>query len=473
MSETLPSRRRWQLQLADRRSLLMAGDVLAVLLAVLLSFAVWITVDQRGQDLRFVLLRAYWFPLLALLWLALANANDFYNLRLTARIDTSLLRLVQITMQLLVAYLVIFFIAPRNALPRLFILYYGVLSFLMIMLWRMWHSVLVKQAAIRRRALVIGSGWAAQTIIQTLREEAPGDYEVVGLIVEPDTTLPGDPPVPVAGFGTHLLTLARRKNISEIILAHSSELSGETFQAIMDCYEQGLSIVPMPLLYEQITGRVPVEHVDRRSWTVMLPLESDSIFDLYPPIKRGMDMVLSVIGLALFTPLLPLIALAVWLDSRGPVFYRQARIGQGGRVFHVVKLRTMIPDAERETGPRWAMVNDPRITRTGRILRKTRLDEVPQLISVLRGEMSLIGPRPERPEFVRDLSENIPFYRTRHVVKPGITGWAQVRYPYGNSAADALVKLQYDLYYIRHRSLALDLLILLRTVGRMLSFQGT
>ena len=473
MSETSPSRRRWQLQLADRRSLLMTGEVLAVLLAVLLSFAVWTTVDQREQGMRFILQRAYWFPLLVILWLALANANDFYNLRLTSRIDTSLLRLVQITIQLLVAYLVIFFIAPRNALPRLFILYYGVLSFLLIILWRMWHSVLVKQAAIRRRALVIGTGWAAQTIIQTLRQEAPGDYEVVGLIVEPDATLPGDPPAPVAGFGTHLLTLARRKNISEIILAHSSELSGETFQAIMDCYEQGFSIVPMPLLYEQITGRVPVEHVDRQSWTVMLPLETDSIFDLYPPIKRGMDMLLSVIGLVLFVPPLPLIALAVWLDSPGPVFYRQARIGQGGRVFHIVKLRTMIPDAERETGPRWATSNDPRITRTGRFLRKTRLDEVPQLINVLRGEMSLIGPRPERPEFVHDLSDSIPFYRTRHVVKPGITGWAQVRYPYGNSAADSLVKLQYDLYYIRHRSMALDLLILLRTVGRMLSFQGT
>ncbi|MBN1966751.1 MAG: sugar transferase, partial [Anaerolineae bacterium] len=184
------------------------------------------------------------------------------------------------------------------------------------------------------------------------------------------------------------------------------------------------------------------------------------------------DMVLSMIGLLSFAVLLPLIMLAMRLDSPGPVFFTQKRVGKGGKVFSVLKLRSMIPDAERESGPQWAIDHDPRITRVGKVLRKTRLDEVPQLLNVLRGEMSLIGPRPERPEFVDELSEKIPFYRTRHVVKPGITGWAQVRYHYGSSEEDALIKLQYDLYYIRHHSLALDLLIMLRTVGKMLSFQG-
>ncbi|NLE52681.1 MAG: polyprenyl glycosylphosphotransferase, partial [Chloroflexi bacterium] len=190
-------------------------------------------------------------------------------------------------------------------------------------------------------------------------------------------------------------------------------------------------------------------------------------------LKRAVDLLLAIVGLAIFAALLPLIVVSMKLDSPGPIFFRQQRVGKSGRLFWVVKLRSMIPDAERETGPRWASDDDPRVTRVGRLLRKTRLDEMPQLYNVLRGEMSIIGPRPERPEFVEALSQTIPFYRTRHVVKPGITGWAQVRYHYGSSEEDALIKLQYDLYYIRHRSLALDVLIILRTAGKMLSFQGT
>jgi exopolysaccharide biosynthesis polyprenyl glycosylphosphotransferase len=230
--------------------------------------------------------------------------------------------------------------------------------------------------------------------------------------------------------------------------------------------------MPMPLLYEQVTGRVPVEHVGQQYWMAMLPVDQESRFDIYLLLKRGMDILFAIIGLLLFAILLPLIALASHLDSHGPIFFRQWRLGKGGRLFQVYKLRTMIRDAEHDTGPLWAREDDPRITRVGRWLRRTRLDEVPQLVNVLRGEMSLIGPRPERPEFVLALSATIPFYRARHVVKPGITGWAQVRYGYGSTEEDALIKLQYDLYYIRHRSLALDILILLRTAGRILSLQG-
>jgi exopolysaccharide biosynthesis polyprenyl glycosylphosphotransferase len=453
--------------------LLMLGDTLAILLAVLLSLTIWVIVDGRGLGAKFVIQHSYWFPILAALWLLLASANDFYNLRTAARVDTSLMRLVQVTLQIVVVYLGIFFVSPRTALPRLFILYYAVLSFLLIMLWRVWRPFLFGWTGTRRRALVIGAGWTAHTIIDALHQDAPDDYEVTGLIVETRDTLPENLPVPVIGTSGDLLAAAQRENVSEIILAHGRELSGQMFQAIMDCYEQGFSIVPMPLLYEQVTGRVPIEHVGQRYWTTMLPIEGGSIFDPYPLIKRLSDVILSLIGLLIFGLLLPLIALVMRLDSPGPIFFAQERVGKGGKPFRVIKLRSMIPDAERDTGPMWATEDDPRITRVGRLLRKSRLDEVPQLFNVLRGEMSLIGPRPERPQFVDQLSEKIPFYRTRHVVKPGITGWAQVRYPYGNTDEDALMKLQYDLFYIRHQSLALDLLIMLRTAGKMLSFQGT
>jgi exopolysaccharide biosynthesis polyprenyl glycosylphosphotransferase len=240
----------------------------------------------------------------------------------------------------------------------------------------------------------------------------------------------------------------------------------------MEGYEAGLTLTPMPLLYERITGRVPVEHVNQ-NWVVVFPIGGPSVFDVYPLLKRVMDIILALIGLAIFLLMLPFIALAIKLDSSGPIFYMQERTGKAGKPFRVIKLRTMVQDAEKRSGPLWAAKGDPRITTVGRFLRKSRLDEVPQIINVLRGEMSMVGPRPERPKFVEMLSEEIPFYNTRHVIRPGVTGWAQVKYRYGSSTYDSMVKLQYDLYYIRHRSLLLDLLILIRTVRKMLLFQGT
>jgi exopolysaccharide biosynthesis polyprenyl glycosylphosphotransferase len=442
-------------------------------LAVLLSLLIWMIVDGQDLGLRFVVARSYWFPVLALLWLVLASANDFYSLRVAARIDATLTRLIQVTAQLWVLYLIMFFFSPRDALPRLFILYYGVLSLVFIAAWRAARPLAFGWTGARRRALIVGAGRAAVTIIEALGYEVPGDYEIVGLIVEPDDApSSGDSPVPVLGTGADLAAVARQANVSEVILAHGGELSGIMFQAIVDCYAQGVRVVPMPLLYEQITGRVPVEHVGQRYWTSALPIEAESIFDPYPLVKRGMDIVLSLAGLLVLGALLPVLAPILWLDSPGPIFYRQERVGKGGSTFRLVKLRSMVPDAERSTGPLWASDGDPRITRVGRMLRRSRLDEMPQLLNVLRGEMSLIGPRPERPAFVDELGKTIPFYRARHVVKPGITGWAQVHHPYGNTTEDALVKLQYDLYYIRHRSLALDLLIALRTVGNVFSLRG-
>lgn len=457
-----------------RRFALVVGDLAAILLAVLLALGIWVIVDGRGLGLPFVFRHLYWFPILAGLWLALAHANDFYSLRFSARLDASLLRLGQVTLQLVVVYLVIFFLSPRDALPRLFILYYAALSFLLIALWRAAQPSILHRTGAPRRALIVGGGPAALTLIQALRVEAPHDYTLAGVIVEPGEALAPDfSPLPIVSSGSDLLAIAEREHVTEIILAHEGELSADLFRALMDCTARGYRIVPMPLLYEQITGRVPVEHVGQRYWTSLLPVETNALFDPYPAVKRLVDVTLALIGLALFLPALPIIALAIRLDSAGPIFFRQARVGRGGQVFQIVKLRSMIHHAERSTGPTWAADADPRITRVGRFLRKTRLDELPQLINVLRGEMSLIGPRPERPEFVAHLSERIPFYGTRHAVKPGITGWAQVRYPYGKSEEDALIKLQYDLFYIRRRSLALDLLIILRTIGKMVSMQGT
>jgi exopolysaccharide biosynthesis polyprenyl glycosylphosphotransferase len=246
-------------------------------------------------------------------------------------------------------------------------------------------------------------------------------------------------------------------------------MEAHLLQALMDCHEQGIQVTVMPHVYERLTGRVPVEHVGS-NFHVIMPVDRDPN-RLYLLTKRAMDLGIALLGGVVMIVLLPLVALATALESPGPLFYRQVRVGRGGRLFEVIKFRTMVPDAEAE-GPRWATERDERITRVGRVLRRLRLDELPQVINVLRGDMSIIGPRPERPEFVATLEREIPFYRARHALRPGVTGWAQVNYGYGASTEDALVKLQYDLYYAKHRSILLDLVILVRTVGVVVRLRG-
>lgn len=465
-----------QLQISERRLLLLFGDMLACLVAVCIALYAWSLAANEPFDGAFLAPRLYWFGVLPVMWLFLARANDFYDLRLNARLAASMTRLSLITAQFFVVYLLVFFLLSGDtALPRLFALYFAIATAVLTGGWRLARPFLIGWSASRRRALIVGTGSPAATILGAIRAEAAGEYEVIGCVQsdnEPDPE--GHPPIAIVGTGVALPALVDQYNVSELIIAYGDQLPGDVFQGVMACYEKGVTIVPMPLLYEQITGRVPVEHVGTAHWAVVLPLAGRSLaLSLNLLVKRLLDITVSLIGLAFFVLMLPPLALIMRLDSAGPIFFRQERLGRGGRVFKIIKLRSMIPNAEKLTGAVWATKGDPRITRVGRFLRKTRLDEVPQLWNVLRGEMSIVGPRPERPVFVEQLTTQIPFYRTRLLVAPGLTGWAQVCYKYGNTAEDALIKLQYDLYYIRHQSFTLDLLIMLRTLGKMVAMSGT
>jgi exopolysaccharide biosynthesis polyprenyl glycosylphosphotransferase len=462
-----------RLPISERRVLLAIGDLAAVNLAILAALRIWAYVGHRDFDVAFLLSQAQWFVILNCLWIALASANDFYDLALTARWARSQLRLGQITLQLLVVYLLIFFFSPRDALPRLFILYYAAMSYVLIAIWRLTRPFLIGWVPLRRRVLIAGSGWAAQAMIDAITTSVPDDYEVVGLVSSSgDTERDSVQDDRILGTSADLLRLVDEYAISEVILTSTERINGELFRSVMECYERGIPITPMPFLYERLTGMVPVEYVAGH-WNIVLPLEGRSPFDPYPVLKRLMDLTLCCIGFIIFAPLFPLIALAIKLDSSGPIFYTQERTGKAGRTFQLTKLRSMTQDAEKLAGPIWAVEDDPRITRVGRFLRKSRLDELPQLVNILRGEMSMIGPRPERPYFVERLERTIPFYRTRLTITPGITGWAQVNYGYGSTESDALIKLKYDLYYIRHRSILLDLLILMRTIARVIRLEGT
>lgn len=466
-----PRRSRLQLQISERRLLLMSGDFVVSVVSVLIALYVWSRVGDLAFDGAFLAPQLAWFLVLPGMWLTLASANNFYSLQIAADRLLSFQKLVFITLQMLVVYLIVFFIAERTALPRLFIVYYGVAAFALTLLWSLLNPALVGWASTPRHVYIVGTDWAAETIIQTLLTEARQSYTVMGVISRAEDVGKTVAGVPVIGTGRELPTLALRDRIREIVITSTLQLDGEIFQAVMDAYERGIVITPMPILYERVTERVPVEHVGD-NWAVVLPVINENTINLYPAIKRGMDIALSLLGLGVFAGLLPLIGLAIWLDNRGSIFYTQTRVGLNGRWFRIIKFRTMVMDAEKLTGAAFAQANDPRITRVGRFLRKTRLDELPQIVNILRGDMSLIGPRPERPEHVQRLQEKIPFYRTRHVVRPGLTGWAQVRYRYGANDEDALIKLQYDLFYIRHQSLLLDLNILIRTVGKVLGMGG-
>jgi exopolysaccharide biosynthesis polyprenyl glycosylphosphotransferase len=464
-------KRRLQLRISERRVALMAGDVLAVIIAVLIALRIWALVARADFSPEFILMRGYWFPVLIGLWLLLAGANDFYDLYTASRRTATFQRLVLITLQMLVIYLIVFFLAQPLALPRLFILYYGVASFMLIGLFRALNPALSGWAAQRRRVLIVGTDWAALSIIGVIGRYAHHLYDLRGIIGEPDDTLQDLCDVPVIGTGKDIVRLVEDQDITELIVTSTRELSGETFQGVMDAYERGLTIVPMPILYERITGQVPVEHVSNH-WAVVLPIDGESIFNPYPVLKRLLDILLALVGTLAFVLALPLLALVIKLDSPGGIFYSQERTGLNGRIFRIYKFRSMRADAEAHTGAVFSQRGDPRVTRIGRIMRKTRLDELPQVWNVLRGDMSIVGPRPERPEHIKRLTEKIPFYRTRLVIRPGLTGWAQVRYNYGSTDEDALVKLQYDLYYIRHQSLALDLNIIVRTIGKVIRLTG-
>ena len=275
----------------------------------------------------------------------------------------------------------------------------------------------------------------------------------------------------VLGQVKDLPRLVKELRVHEVVLAIEQYVESDLFEVLVECQANGVRVSSISDLYEKFLDKIPVEHINP-DWAMYMIKDRAVFGRLSLGLKRLLDLVLAGIGLLLFIPLLPLVALAIRLDSVGPIFYRQIRMGQGGKPFSIIKFRTMDTNAEQDGKPRWATKDDVRITRVGRFLRKTRLDEIPQLLNVLRGEMSLVGPRPERPEFVDRLQREIPFYRTRLIVKPGLTGWAQVRYSYGNTLEDAHIKLQYDFYYLRHWSLWLDLHIILQTIGVVLKFRG-
>jgi sugar transferase (PEP-CTERM system associated) len=336
--------------------------------------------------------------------------------------------------------------------------------------WRVAFEWSSRQLGPRERLLLVGTGEAAVRLARELYERRDLGIKIVGFI-DPDPARVGAPVINPGVIGTieDIPAIVRARRVDEVVVSLSDARGMLPMEKLLEMKLDGVRFDHLASLYEKYTGKIAVENL-RPSWLIFS--EGFNKSRLQTVTKRTIDLVLALIGIVVAAPVMLLVALAIRLTSKGPVLYHQQRVGQHGRVFTLHKFRSMRTDAEKDTGAVWARQNDDRITPLGHFLRRTRLDELPQMWNVLCGHMSVVGPRPERPEFVSTLTKQIRFYGQRHSVRPGLTGWAQVNYTYGASVEDSMEKLQYDLFYIKNMSIALDLFIIAKTVKTVLMRKG-
>lgn len=370
-----------------------------------------------------------------------------------------------------VLLIVIYYLLPQVYIGRGVFGIAVALAFVTIAVFRLAFLRIVDIEALKRRVLVLGAGRRAALIAERMRRRADRrGFIVVGFLrmEDEEVAVPEDRLLFLDGS---LRTWIKRLQINEIVVGPDDRRAGLPMDELLECKQIGVAITDIATFFERESGKVKLTLIEP-SWLVF----SDG-FDASPArlaVKRLFDLVIAVAVLAVTWPFMLLVALAIRLESgRGqPILYRQERVGKHGAVFALIKFRSMRTDAEQDGVARWATANDDRVTRVGRIIRKTRLDELPQLGNVLRGDMSLVGPRPERPHFVAELGQKIRYYNLRHCVKPGLAGWAQLRYPYGASEADAAEKLKYDLFYVKNHNLLFDLMIVIQTVEVVLFGRG-
>ncbi|HWQ37239.1 MAG TPA: TIGR03013 family XrtA/PEP-CTERM system glycosyltransferase [Burkholderiales bacterium] len=439
--------------------------------ALLVSFAILVVAAQIDASSHIESL-----SIVLLLALTLASLSVFINLRLGLHLHDypgDLIRLIAsrefaLVMAIPVAYVAISF-GPNShgfenplaqslliAIPGL-VLVRGVFVFSGI-----------RNDLLTYRILVVGTGRDASAVERALHRAA--GIAVVAfyplgraedLAVSPERIVPA---------GTSLVDAARKLRVDEIVVAAREQRGGMLpLRDLVDCRLAGVRVSCLPTFFERFRGEIPIDSL-KAGWLIY----SEGFRQGWGRnfVKRTFDLVASILLLLATAPIMVLTAVAILIESGRPVFYSQERVGRGGRTFRLLKFRSMTVDAERDGVPQWARADDPRITAVGNFIRRSRIDELPQIFNVLKGDMSFVGPRPERPFFVNELTEKIPFYRARLSVKPGITGWAQTRFSYGASIEDAIKKLQYDLYYVKNHTLLLDLIIVLKTMRVVLSGEG-
>ena len=443
-----------------RTLVLLAGEALIVWFSFVLGTMLrnqdsWLLLNVEGGYLKIlavtgvVLLLSYWF--------------DLYDSASLGAKWEQVLRILLVLGFVALALAALGFHYP-NLLPGNNSAFWGLIILTFTLFgWRSAYAWMVKQPFLRERLYVLGTGDRAERLVKGLRERSALGMDVVGWTGDVVGELTRD------NVASHLLGLARGRGVHRVIVAMPDRRGTLPVEELLDLRLGGVKVEEATSWLEKISGKIEVEQL-YPSWLIFA--EGFRFNNGFLLIRRLCSTFLAAFGLLLTLPLLPFVVLAVKLDSSGPVLYRQKRVGLNGRHFYCYKFRTMRQDAEADTGATWASDDDPRITRVGKFLRTSRLDEIPQLWCVLKGDMAFVGPRPERPEFIELLSQEIPYYNVRHVVRPGITCWAQVQYKYGNTMEDAREKLQYDLFYIKNSSTGLDMLIMFQTIKIVLLGRG-
>jgi sugar transferase (PEP-CTERM system associated) len=370
----------------------------------------------------------------------------------------------------LIVMLLIFYSVPDLHLGRGAFTLVFTIAFMGTAFSRFVFTKFVDHDVLRRRVLLLGSG-SRSAKVETLEKDALGNrkFNLVGCLPLTNTDRCINASRMLRDQGS-ILAIARKHRVDEIVVGVRERRNGGLpSDQLLECKLAGIDVIDLPSFFERETGQIQVESLNP-SWMIFSDgFQRGSLRDMA---KRVFDITVSTVLLLLTFPIMMVTMLLVFLESGTPIFYRQERVGEHGQNFYVLKFRSMRKDAEHDGIPQWAKKNDDRVTRVGRVIRKTRFDELPQIFNVLKGDMSFVGPRPERPHFVKELAKEVPYYQSRHTVKPGITGWAQIRYPYGATVEDAIQKLQYDLYYVKNRTLFLDLIILFQTAQVILFGKG-
>lgn len=453
--------------ISERKLLLRLVDVLSILLA-LYFVSDWFHFDYFTITPE----NWTWVGVLVGYITIFGTVFELYDLQKASRPNVVFANIILTSSVTVLFYLLTPFLTPLLPSNRLQIVYFYLAIIVALCIWRLIYVTFITSPRFYKKVLIVGETSNIETIVNAFKHADP-NYKIVGYIncehvVEDNITYKDI----MEYHPEDLLRIIQEQSISEIVVAsyNAETITSEIYHDLITLLERGFPIKEYTQVYEDITYRVPVQFVGKDFYKYF-PFSRSNQNKLYLFFHRTFDLGFSLLGVLLGIIITPFVFLINFLGNRGPLFYLQERVGKNGALFQIVKFRTMVTNAEKN-GAVWAVKDDCRITPFGKFLRRSRLDEVPQFLNILKGDMSLIGPRPERPHFVKELSQVIPFYETRHIVKPGLTGWAQINVRYGNTVEDSLLKLQYDLYYIKHRSFFLDFNVMVKTVGTMIYFRG-
>ena len=464
----------WRLRPAERRGTLFFGDLLVSLIALGLGLYIWNSGNEwLNFSWQFLQERVpVWFYFMPVIWLLLLIES--YDIRRsTARLE-SLKELSLAAGVSMALYLIVFFIfSPEGVeLPRRGVIGFIGSAFVLTMLWRLIFIGLFTAPQFRRRVIIVGAGKSGAQLAKIIHEIWPPPFYTIGLVDDDPEKLGTEiAGLKVIGTSANLFSLVREQQATDLIFSIMGDMDSAMFEKVLEAEENGIEVTTMPIVYEELLGRVPI-FLLKSDWVLRSFVDQAHVGGFYELAKRLIDIIGGIVGCLILLLSLPIIGTIILLESGAPIFYYQSRLGKNGRFYNMIKYRSMVQDAESDGIARPAADNDIRTTFFGKFLRKSHLDELPQFINILKGDMSLVGPRAERPELIALLQQHIPFYRARLFVKPGLSGWAQVNYGYANDYETNGVKLEYDLYYIKHRNLMLDISIMIRTVGTVIGLRG-